>query len=376
MPTPHSRPTAHLLDSLAEAEWARRQQPPTGAGASARVGSAPRPPIRPTTRTVTANPLRPRTLDEVVGQEKLKPLLRRLVDASLSSGRALDHMLFVGDAGTGKTTLSTVIANELRTRVFELKAPLDTAALMELREVIQPRDVVFVDEIHLQVSGDRRGITQACDPEAFYAVLEDGVLATTSGPLPFPKVTWIGATTDVGLLPVPLTDRFAIKPRLAAYAEAEMVTIAERNAQALGLVCDPGVCELLAGASRGVPREINNYMKSAGQLSQRQRVDVELAREVVEDLNSTTLDGLTDSMQMVLRFLYQHGRRVRGDGTVRYQASVNTLATACGHGRDTKAINLLVEPYLLRSGLLEVQPQGRTLTPAGVTRARQLIGER
>jgi holliday junction DNA helicase RuvB len=327
--------------------------------------------IHPTDLSSGSNPLRPRRLCDVVGQAKLKPLLARLIDAARSTRRPLDHLLLVGASGTGKTTLATVIASELGTRVFCLKAPVDQGTLLGLRSAARDRDVIFTDEIHMQVSGDRRGITQACDPESFYRLLEDGALATPTGPLSFPAVTWIGATTDVGLLPEALSNRFVLQPRLAPYSDADMAQIAKANARALGLVCQRGVCELFAGASRGVPRQVNSYMRAARQLTASRPVTVELAREVVEDLCATTLDGLTESMQIVLRFLYRNCRRETRAG-VSYSASVNTLATACGHGRDTKAISLLTEPFLLGRGLLEVRPSGRTLTPAGVERARRL----
>lgn len=357
------RQNATAEHERAMAEIVERYAQPKGAATS----------LRPLQRTESHNKLRPRLLADVVGQERLKPLLRRLVDTAKATGRPLSHMLFVGASGTGKTTMSTVLANEIGTRVFELKAPLDMGTLDALRLQAHNRDVIFVDEIHLQVSGDRRGITEACDPESFYMLLEDGVLSTATGPMPFPQVTWIGATTDVGLLPEPLSNRFPIQPRLAPYTIEDMTTIGEANAKALHLGCTSGVTMLFAGASRGIPRQVNSYMVAARGLTLDDTISLELAREVVEDLASTTLDGLTESMQTVLRFLYRHGRRETRQGTV-YTASVNTLATACGHGRDTKAINLLVEPYLLQRGLLEVRPTGRTLTPAGVERARQLIG--
>lgn len=225
---------------------------------------------------------------------------------------------------------------------------------------------------HMQISGDRRGITQACDPESFYMLLEDGILATPRGPQPFPHVTWIGATTDVGLLPEPLSNRFPLQPRLAPYSEEEMTQIAAMNASALGLELDAGVAEVFGGACRLNPRQCNSYMRAAKSLSADFTVGRELATEVIVDLASTTLDGLTDSMQTVLKFLYQRCQRTT-KGEVIYSASVNTLATACGHGRDTKAVSLLVEPWLLQRGLLEVRPSGRTLTDAGVARAKELL---
>lgn len=349
-------------------QWLRNQFPDVFARSQEQTSTVT---LKPSTDTASRNPLRPRTLDEMIGQESLKPLLRRLIDKARAERRPLDPLLLVGGAGTGKTTMAGVIAHELGTRVFELKAPLTTDVLMALRESAHDGDVVFVDEIHMQVSGDRRGITQAADPEAFYMLLEDHVLATSTGPLDFPLVTWIGATTDVGLLPEPLTMRFTFQPRLQPYTVEEMARIARANASAFKLALAPGVAELFAKASRATPRVMNSYVRGARSLCQGGVVDGVLARVVVTELFSTTLDGLTESMQIVLRFLYSNCRRPTRDGVI-YTASVNTLATAAGHGRDTKAIALLVEPYLFQRGLLEVRPSGRTLTPAGVERARQL----
>lgn len=378
MTSPHGIPTSILRQRLARYEDdeafdaalarvrpASIQWPPPPKGAPKAVQ------IAPASQTASANELRPRALADVIGQARLKSLLRRLIDAAKSTGRPLDHLLFVGAAGSGKTTLAGVIANEIGTRVFELKAPLSTDVLLALKGSARDRDVVFVDEIHMQVSGDRRGITQACDPESFYLLLEDRLLATPTGPVKFPQVTWIGATTDVGLLPQPLSDRFTLQPRLSAYTTGDLVQIAQANAQALDVRCDESVCAMFAGASRGVPRVVNNYIRAARQLGG-ESVTNSLAHEVVVDLFSTTLDGLTDSMQTVLTYLYRFCGRER-KGEMVYSASVNNLATAAGHGRDTKAISLLVEPYLLQQGLLQVRPTGRVLTPRGVERAGQLV---
>src|ERR1035437_1655887 len=328
--------------------------------------------LRPLDPSASPDPLRPTTLDSMIGQRTLRPLLRRLVDSAKRTGH-LDHMLFVGASGTGKTTVATIVARELGTRIFSLRAPLDMGVLNQLRESAQDGDVVFVDEIHLQVSGDRRGINQACDPESFYMLLEDGVLSTATGPLPFPRVTFIGATTDIGLLPEPLTNRFPLRPQLASYTVEDMMALAKRSLTALNLSYDEAVIGLFAGASRSNPRQLNDYVKAARSLAGGQRITGALATEVIVDLSHTTLDGLTASMQTVLSFLYRHCGRQTKDGII-YTASVNTLATAAGHGRDTKAISLLVEPYLLRRGYLEVRSSGRTLTREGVERAHLLIG--
>jgi holliday junction DNA helicase RuvB len=379
-----SIPAARSAESLArmQAEGERAERTYRLTEERIRAMTAPQSAATPTillrpvdTTSPNREDLRPTTLDATIGQERLKPLLARLVGNARTERRPLAPLLFVGASGTGKTTLSMVVAHELGQRIFNLKAPLDTNTLMALRSQARDLDVVFIDEIHMQVSGDRRGITGACDPEAFYALLEDGVLSTPTGPLPFPKVSWIGATTDVGLLPEPLSSRFPLQPQLAPYDASDMARMAAVNMGSLGLDFGPGehVPQIFADASRGNPRQLNAYVRAARALADGPFIDAELAREVIIDLESTTLDGLSKSMQTVLTFLYRHCRRETKQG-ITYSASVNTLATACGHGRDTKAISLLVEPYLLQRGLLEVRSQGRTLTPAGIERARLLIG--
>lgn len=331
--------------------------------------SAPKSQLKPADMDVARNPLRPASLDEMVGQRKLRPLLRRLIDAARQDGRRLDHLLLVGASGTGKTTAATVIAREMDTRVFTLKAPVDMETLEALRQSAQDGDIVFVDEIHLWTQGDRRGRTQASDPESVFTLLEDGVLMTPRGQMPFPDVTWLGATTDVGLLPEPLVNRFPIQPRLEPYTEEDMTELARRNALALELVLEQGAAATFAGASRLNPRQLNSYMRSAKALGQGM-VTQALAREVVEDLASTTLDGLDSSMQAMLRYLFSHGRRDTKDGPV-YKASAGALATAAGHGRDVKIV-YTKEAYLIERGLLTVQPGGRTLTEQGIQRAKEL----
>lgn len=334
------------------------------------TGASAPPTLKPVSLD-TGNELRPLTLDEMVGQDDLKPLLRRLIDNGKRLGRPLGHVLLIGAPGTGKTTLAMVLARELGADCFVLKPPIDMGTLEQLRTVAQDGDIVFVDEIHQQVHGDRRGITQAVDPESLYHVLEDNLLMTPTEPLIFPRLTWIGGTTDAGLLPQAMTDRFPIQPRLAPYTLSQMAEIARRNLNALNLTADVGVAELFASASRLTPRQLNSYVKTARDLAG-DHIDGSTARDVVVTLAGTTPDGLTTTMQTILKFLYQHCRReVKGE-TV-YSASVNTLATAAGHGRDTKYIAVMAEPWLLHAGLLEVRPSGRTLTAKGIQRAKELV---
>lgn len=325
--------------------------------------------LEPVDLTALHDPLRPLTLAQMVGQTRLKAILGRILTVAKVSRRPLDHMLLVGSAGTGKTTLAQVVAYEMGTRIFMLKAPVAADMFAELARVALDGDIVWIDEIHLQVSGDRRGITQACDPETFYHVMEDRRLVLRGGAEAFPAVTFIGATTDAGLLPEPFLARFPLQPQLDEYSVDEMTELASRNAVALRVTAAPEACRIFAQASRGVPRQINTYIKNA--LSLGALIDAPLAVEVVVEMNSTTLDGLTRDMQRMLRFLLLARHETR-DGRVTYKAGLASIATALGKSRDSKAVALYVEPYLMKLGLVSVTSSGRELTPAGIKRAEEL----
>ena len=339
--------------------------------ACSKAGAEPPVPPAPTNAGERSeNLLRPATLAGMIGQERTRRLLRRIIDAAIARDVALDHLLLVGPAGTGKSTLGNIVANELGSDCYQLEAPISHDTLLELRDTMLPQDVLFIDEIHQQAIADRRGKSTSTQPEVLYAVMEDRRLVTTSGPLPFPAITVIGATTDEGMLPNSFIDRFALKPALEPYSLVELTAIAMANAELLGVELDDDAAVLFASASRGVPRQINNYMRNGAMLDT--VIDADLAREVVHDLNRTTEDGLTYDMQRALVFLYTRGRRENGKGDVTYQSSVATLATAIGKSRDVKAIQLRVEPYLIEKGFLQVGHGGRSLTPDGIARARQL----
>lgn len=318
----------------------------------------------------SGNELRPATFDEMVGQTRLKSLLQRVVSVAKTTGKPLDHMLLVGSAGTGKTTFALVIAHELGTRVFMLKAPVAFNMFEALAQAARPGDVCVIDEIHLQCSGDRRGLTQAADPEVFYHVLEDKRLMAESTMIPFPDVTFIGCTTDAGLLPEPFLDRFPLQPQLDEYTDEEMAVLAKANARWLDMQIDDSAALVFARASRDVPRQINTYVRNARSLNVGS-IDEWVAKEIVCSLNSTTLDGLTRDMQLMLKFLLAC-RREDAKGNVRYQSGVNSIATALGKSRDSKAVALYVEPYLIKAGYVIVTHGGRALTDRGRERAEQL----
>lgn len=310
----------------------------------------------------------------MIGQPRLKSMLRRMIDAGQRSGRPLDHLLLVGASGTGKSTVANIVANELGVRVFQLQAPLSHETLLDLRELMQDGEVLFVDEVHQQAIADRRGKSSSTQPEVLFNVMEDRTIVTGSGVLPFPAITVIAATTDEGQLPDPFINRFPLRPVLEPYTLADLVFMAHANAFALGCVLYDDAPELFAGACRGTPRVLNNYVKNAAPLAPAGIIDHALAAEVLRDFNGTTPDGLTQDMQNVLRFLLKRRRVNKKDGEVTYGASVSSIATAIGKSRDQKAVQLRVEPYLIAEGYLEVAAGvGRRLTPEGVIRARELL---
>lgn len=319
------------------------------------------------------NRLRPARLDDVIGQEEAVEMIGQIIASARSRSEPMDHVLLTGPAGTGKTTFANVIANELGTRCFQLAAPVSLDTLLQLAEVMHEGDILFVDEIHQQAIMERRGKEAMSQPEVFLSLLEDFVIATQGGMVPFPRVTVVGATTDPGRLPDPFLDRFPVAPRLAPYSKRALEVIAEGNSRALGLTLMPGVAEMFAGAARSTPRILNNYIRNADSLVGPDRyVVVPMAEQVLFKLNGVTLDGLTRDMQAMLLFMYEKCKRTMGSGEVRYQASINTIATAIGLSRDTKAIQLRVEPYLIQAGYVQLGSGGRLLTADGIWRARKL----
>lgn len=319
----------------------------------------------------TKNPLRPHTLADVIGQADAVNLMATVIDRAIARGRWLDHVLLVGPSGTGKSTFSHVIANELGVDVYEVEAPISHDTLLELRETMQDGDVLRIEEVHQQAIMDRRGKQSATQPEVLYAVMEDRTITTGAGVFPFPEITVIGTTTDEGMLPDPFLNRFPLRPVLESYTEAEMKAIALMNADKLGLMITAEAAQRFANASRKVPRQLNNLVKNAASLAD--DVDEDLAKVVIHMMNGLTEDGLTRDMQNMLRFLLTRTKRTNMQGEVTYQASVNTIATAIGKSRDSKAITLRVEPYLIEKGYVQVGHGGRKLTDDGIERAKELL---
>jgi Holliday junction DNA helicase RuvB len=324
----------------------------------------------------TKNKLRPNKLAEVIGQPITKSLLRRAINASFALREPLPHVLLVGPAGGGKSTLSHVLGNELGVDVYDVEAPVSFDTLMQLRTRMYPGDILRIEEVHQQAIMERRGRQSATQPEVLYGLMEDRVLTTPSGPLPFPAITVIGTTTDEGMLPDSFVQRFPLRPELEEYGLDDMRAIARYNATQLDVEISPEAIAIFAKASRANPRQINNLMVNARIVAASMPIASGIGTLVAQltlDHMQITADGLTRDMQEALRFLLTKARLETKDGEVKYQASVSSLATALGKSRDAKAIVLRVEPWLIKQGYVQVTPQGRRLTDRGIERARQLV---
>jgi Holliday junction DNA helicase RuvB len=316
------------------------------------------------------NPLRPERFAEVLGQDAAVAMMRRVVSACERRNQPLDHTLLVGAAGTGKSTFSHVIANEMGVDVYEVEAPVSRDTLLELRTTMRDRDILRIEEIHQQAVMERRGKSTATQPEVLYAIMEDRVMPSGAGLLDFPEITIIGTTTDEGMLPDPFLARFPIRPLLEPYTVDALAGMARWNGEKLGVVVTPTAAMVFAKAARGTPRQVNNYVKNAALLIEDKVVADDVAREVLHEMNGVTEDGLTVDMQRMLVFLLTKGKHETPRGTT-YHASVNTIATGIGKSRDSKAISLRVEPYLIEQGYIQIG-QGRILTDAGIERAKEL----
>ncbi|HXR13081.1 MAG TPA: Holliday junction branch migration DNA helicase RuvB [Solirubrobacteraceae bacterium] len=299
--------------------------------------------------------LRPRRLDEFVGQTQLKAQLAVAIEAAAARGEALDHVLLAGPPGLGKTSLAQIVAAELGVPFVQTAGPAlerkgDIAAFLTS---LEPRSVFFVDEIHR--------LPRALE-ETFYPAMEDRRLPITVGQgagarvvnLELPPFTLIGATTRAGLLTTPLRDRFGIPARLEPYSTEELAAIVTRAARILGVELDPEGAQAIASRGRGTPRVANRLLKRARDYAEVRgagTVTAEVATGALELLQVDAL-GLDRLDREILRAICE---RFAG-GPV----GLSTLAVAVGEERDT--IEDVYEPYLLQLGMLKRTARGRIAT--------------
>ena len=303
------------------------------------------------------NSLRPASLDEYIGQDKVKENMKIYIEAAKKRGEPLDHCLFYGPPGLGKTTLANIIANEMNSNIKITSGPAIEKAgdLAALLTNLSEFDVLFIDEIHRLNKNVE---------EILYPALEDFTLDIVIGKGPtsksiridLPKFTLIGATTKAGSLSTPLRDRFGIVNRLELYDINDLKSIVKRTARILDVDIDENSAEEIARRSRGTPRIANRLLKRvrdyAAVLSNN-NIDIKLTKVALNRLEIDEI-GLDDIDRKILETMIEkYGGRPVG---------IDALATTVGEEVDT--IEDVYEPYLIQIGFISRTPRGRIPLPA------------
>jgi len=299
--------------------------------------------------------LRPKTLSEFVGQQQARENLSVFIKAAKARGEALDHVLFSGPPGLGKTTLAQIVARELGVSFRSTSGPVLAKAgdLAAILTNLEPRDVLFIDEIHRLNPAVEEILYPAMEDFELDLVIGEGP-AARSVKISLAPFTLVGATTRSGLITTPLRDRFGIPVRLNFYSADELVSIVERGARVLGVDLTSDGAREIAGRARGTPRIAGRLLKRVrdfASVAGNTRVDAKIADAALTRLE-VDARGLDAFDKRYLKLIAESF----GGGPV----GIETIAAALGEARD--AIEEIVEPFLLQQGFVQRSPRGRILT--------------
>ena len=304
--------------------------------------------------------LRPKRLIDFIGQDKVRSNLNIYIQASLTRGEPLDHVILYGPPGLGKTTLASIIANEMNSNIRYLSGPSLTRSgdVASILTTVTAGDIIFIDEVHR--------LPRVCE-EILYSAMEDFALDILIGKGPgarsiritLPPFTLIGATTRISFLSAPLRNRFGIIEKLDFYNEDNLSEIVHRSASVMSMVIDQDAAYEIARRSRGTPRIANRILKRIRDFAQfygKSLIDFPLVKEALECLEIDRM-GLTRMDRTLLKILLDH-----------YQGGpvgINNLAMMLGE--DAATVEEIYEPFLIKIGFLIRTPRGRMITPQGHT---------